>query len=245
MRSSARALAPLAVAVVAAALVGCSTAPTPTPQPSIPPGITAPPPTAPAEPPAPEVESSLPPEIAGVDTSAWQQVPVADVATFRIPPEWSTEEISGGLAVLRADGERQLALTIGAAGETLASLPTGCVDAAGTPVGWRTLGLDRQDVTITGATGVAFGAAALQLGEQWIVSMGLRPAAEAQSPRCPIINAFDSEQGLVSFGSETIVTGSGEGAPWAVGSLADAQAYVGSEEFATIRAILMSLELLP
>ena len=45
MRSPARLLAPLARVVAAAALVGCSATPTPDPQPTIPPGITAPPPT--------------------------------------------------------------------------------------------------------------------------------------------------------------------------------------------------------
>ncbi len=245
MTSPARLLAPLALAIAASALVACSGGtPAPDPQPTIPPGITAPPPTTPATP-TPTVQSSLPAEIAGVDTTDWQQLPpvVGGLATFRIPPEWTTQEISGGVAVLRADGERQLALTIGAAGERPDA--TSCVDGAGTPVGWRTAVLDRQDVEVAGATGVAFGAAALQLGEQWVVSVGLRPAADAQTPRCPILNTFESESGYVSFGSEFMATGSGDGAPWAVASAAAAEEYVATEEYATIRAILMSLELLP
>lgn len=246
MKSPARLLAPMALVVAAAALVGCSGTPAPDgdPQPTIPPGITAPPPTVPATP-TPTVTSALPAEIAGVDTSGWQQIGpvVGDSATFRIPPDWTTQEISGGVAVLRADGERQLALTIGATGERPDA--TSCVDGAGTAVAWRTAVLDRQDVSIAGATGVAFGAAALQLGDQWVVSVGLRPAADAQSPRCPILNAFESDSGYVSFGSELRVTGSGDGAPWAVASAAAAEQYLATPEYATIRAILMSLELLP
>lgn len=248
MKSPARLLAPMALVVAAAALVGCSGTPAPDgdPQPTIPPGITAPPPTVPATPtPTPTVTSALPAEIAGVDTSGWQQIgPVAgDSATFRLPPDWTTQEISGGVAVLRPDGERQLALTIGATGER--PDPTSCVDGSGTAVAWRTAVLDRQDVSIAGTTGVAFGAAALQLGDQWVVSVGLRPAADAQSPRCPILNAFESNSGYVSFGSELRVTGSGDGAPWAVASAAAAEQYLATPEYATIRAILMSLELLP
>ena len=71
------------------------------------------------------------------------------------------------------------------------------------------------------------------------------PAADAQSPRCPILNAFESDSGYVSFGSELRVTGSGDGAPWAVASAAAAEQYLATPEYATIRAILMSLELLP
>lgn len=240
MRSPARLLAPIALAIAASALVACSTGtPAPDPQPSIPPGITAPPPTTPATP-APEVESSLPAEIAGVDTSDWQQIPVpSGAATFRIPADWTVSEAAGGLDVLRADGQRQLGYAEGV------SVGDGtCVDGAGTPVGWRTAVLDRQDVSLEGATGIAFGAAALQLGEQWVVSVGLRPAAEAQTPRCPIVNVIETPAGLISFGSEVTVTGTGAGAPWAVASAAAAQEYLATEEYATIRAIVMSLELL-
>lgn len=240
MTSPTRLLAPIALAIAASVLVGCSgSTPAPDPQPSIPPGITAPPPTTPATP-TPEVESSLPAEIAGVDTSSWQQIPVpSGAATFRIPEGWSVSEASGGLDVLRADGQRQLGYAEGvAAGDGT------CVDGAGTPVGWRTAVLDRQDVSIDGTAGIAFGAAALQLGEQWVVSVGLRPAADAQTPRCPIVNVIETPAGLISFGSEVNATGSGAGAPWAVASVAAAQEYLGTEEYATIRAILMSLELL-
>ncbi len=239
MRSSARVLAPIALAVAVAALVACSATPAPVPQPTIPPGITAPPPTTPATE-APQIESALPAEIAGVDTSGWQQVPVpSGAATFRIPADWSVAEAAGGLDVLRADGERQLGYA-----ERVSGGDGSCVDGSGTPVAWRTAVLDRQDVALDGATGVAFGAAALQLGEQWVVSVGLRPAADAQTPRCPIVNIIETTAGLISFGSEVIVTGSGPGAPWAVESAAAAEQYLASEEYATIRAILMSLELL-
>ncbi|GEK81133.1 hypothetical protein [Agrococcus baldri] len=238
MQSRARASAAVALILAASALVACSTTPEPSPEPSIPPGITAPPPTTPAEP-TPEVESSLPAEIAGVDTSDWQQIAVpSGNATFRIPADWSVSETDGGLDVLRADGQRQLLYR--------ESPDTGegrCLNAEGTAVAWRTANLDRQDVELTGASGIAFGAAAVQLGEQWVVSVGLRPAADAQSPACPIINAFDSDAGTIGFGSEVVVDGAGEASAWQVGSLADGQAYVGEDEFQTIRAILMSLEL--
>lgn len=239
MKSLARGVAPLTLLLAATLLVGCSSSPEPSPEPSIPPGITAPPPTAP---PAPEVESSLPAEIAGVDTSDWQQVAVpGDGATFRIPADWSVREAEGGLDVLRADGQRQLVYR--------ESPDTGegrCLNAEGVPVAWRTAILDRQDVDLAGASGIAFGAAALQLGDQWVVSVGLRPTADAQSPRCPIVNAFDSEAGSIAFGSEVTVAGAGEAAPWQVASLDAARAYVGDDdEFKTIRAILMSLELRP
>lgn len=240
MRIPARALAPLAAATVAAvALVGCT--PSPAPTPTIPPGITAPPPTEPAAE-QPQVDSSLPAEIAGVDTSGWQQIAVpSGSATFRIPPEWSVAEVAGGLDVLRADGQRQLGYA-----ETVSAGDGRCVDGSGTAVAWRTAVLDRQAVEIESASGpVAFGAAALELGGQWVVSIGLRPAADAQTPRCPLVNAFETAAGLVSFGSEVSATGSGPGAPWAVESLAAAQGYLADEEFATIRAIVMSLELLP
>ncbi|MGM1028857.1 MAG: hypothetical protein ACQEWM_03160 [Actinomycetota bacterium] len=238
MRSPARLLAPLALVVTAAALAACSGAPAPDPQPTIPPGITAPPPTMPASP-TPEVESSLPAEIAGVDTSGWQQIAVpSGGATFRIPPEWTVAEAADGLDVVRDDGQRQLGY--------VEDVPEGdgrCVDGEGTPVAWRTAILDRQEVSLEGAPGVAYGAAALQLGEQWIVSVGLRPAADVQSPACPIVNVVTTPNGAISFGSEVNVTGSGDGAPWAVASAAAAEAYVATPEYATIRAILMSLEL--
>jgi hypothetical protein len=239
MTSSARLLAPVALAIAASVLVGCSAAPAPDPQPTIPPGITAPPPTMPATP-SPTVASSLPAEIAGVDTTGWQQIPApSGAATFRIPADWTVAEAAGGLDILRADGERQLGY--------VEDVPAGddrCVDGSGAAVGWRTAVLDRQDVTLTGASGIAFGAAALQLGDQWIVSVGLRPAADAQTPRCPIVNVIDTPNGAISFGSEVTVTGSGPGAPWAVASPAAAEEYLSTPEYATIRAILMSLELL-
>lgn len=244
MTSPARLLAPVALLVAAATLVACSgSTPAPDPQPSIPPGITAPPPTMPATTPtpapAPTIESSLPAEIAGVDTSDWQQVAVpSGGATFRIPPEWTVSEVAGGLEVVR-DGQRQLGYA-----EDVAAGNAGCVDGSGTPVAWRTTLLDRQDVSIEGTTAVAFGAAALQLGEQWIVSVGLRPAADAQTPRCPITNVITTPNGAIGFGSEVEVTGSGQGAPWTVPSAAAAEAYLATPEYATIRAILMSLELL-
>lgn len=239
MTSLPRGIAPVAVLLATAVLVGCSsTTPEPTPEPSIPPGITAPPPTAPPTPTA-EVETALPAEIAGVDTSDWQQIAVpSGSATFRIPSDWSVSETEGGLDLLRADGQRQLGYR--------ESPDTGdgrCVDGAGTAVGWRTEVLDRVDVEQLPG-GVAFGAAGLQLGDQWVVSVGLRPAAEAQTPRCPIVNAFDTGAGSISFGSEVVVTGSGPGAPWAVPSLGDGEAYLADAEYQTIRAILMSLELL-
>jgi hypothetical protein len=240
MKSPARLLAPM-VLVAAITLAGCSVAPAPAPdpQPTIPPGITAPPPTVPATP-TPTITSALPAEIAGVDTSGWQQIPVpSGGATFRIPAEWSVSEVAGGLDVLRADGQRQLGYA-----EDVAAGDGTCVDGSGTAVGWRTAVLDRQDVALTGASGVAFGAAALQLGDQWIVSVGLRPAADAQTPRCPIVNIIQTPNGAISFGSEVIVTGTGPGAPWAVASSAAAEQYLATPEYASIRAILMSLELL-
>lgn len=240
MTFPARLLAPIALAIAASALVACSGGtPAPDPQPSIPPGITAPPPTAPATP-TPTVESSLPAEIAGVDTSDWQQIPVpSGAATFRIPQGWTVSEAAGGLDVVREDGERQLGYA-----EDVTAGDGSCVDGAGAPVAWRTAVLDRQDVALEGTTGTAFGAAALQLGDQWIVSVGLRPAADAQTPRCPIENIITTPNGAISFGSEVNVTGTGPGAPWAVASVAAAQEYLGTPEYATIRAILMSLELL-
>lgn len=239
MTLRARLLAPITVIVAAAALVGCSSTPEPTTGPSIPPGITAPPPTAPATPEV-EIPSELPAEIAGVDTSEWQQIGVpSGTATFRIPADWSVREAEGGVDLLRADGERQLIYR-----EAPDTGNGSCVNAEGTPVAWRTAILDRQDVELAGAPGTAFGAAGLLLGDQWIVSVGLRPAADAQSPRCPIVNAFDSTAGTISFGSETVVTGAGEAAAWQVASLEAGQAYLSDPEFANIRAILMSLELL-
>ena len=239
MQSRVRARALVAVILSATVLAGCSGAPEPSPQPSIPPGITAPPPTTPASPP-PSVASSLPAEIAGVDTSGWQQIAVpSGTATFRIPPEWSVSEVEGGLDLLRGDGQRQLLYREGP--------DTGdgrCLDASGTAVAWRTAVLDRVDVALTGASGVAFGAAAVQLGEQWVVSVGLRPAPEAQSPSCPIVNAFEAAGSVIGFGSEVVVDGAGEASAWQVASLADAEAYLADPEYQTIRAILMSLELL-
>lgn len=239
MKPLARRAAPLSLLLAAVVLVGCTGTPDPDGESTIPPGITAPPPTVPAEP-TPEVDSSLPAEIAGVDTSEWQQIPVpSGSATFRIPADWTVREAdTAGLDLLRADGQRQLLYR--------ESPDTGegrCLNAAGEPVAWRTAILDRQDVELAGADGVAFGAAAVELGGQWIVSVGLRPAGDAQSPSCPIINAFDSGAGTIGFGSEVIVDGGGEAAPWQVESLSAGQEYLGDEEFATIRAILMSLEL--
>ncbi|WP_405218479.1 hypothetical protein [Agrococcus sp. Ld7] len=240
MTLRARLLTPITVVVAAAALLGCSSTPEPTTGPSIPPGITAPPPTAPATPEA-EIPSELPAEIAGVDTTDWQQIGVpSGSATFRIPADWTVREVDGGLDLLRADGQRQLVYR-----EAPDTGDGRCVNADGVPVAWRTAILDSsQDVELAGAPNVAFGAAALQLGEQWIVSVGLRPAGAAQSPSCPIINAFDSAAGTIGFGSEVIVNGAGEASPWQVASLDDGRSYTGDDEYLNIRAILMSLELL-
>lgn len=235
-----RPLVPLVLVGAALALAGCSGSPDPTAGPSIPPGITAPPPTAPAAEAPPEVESSLPAEIAGVDTTGWQQIPVpSGSATFRIPAEWTVAEAPGGLDILAPDGQRQLGYA-----EDPDTGDGTCVDGSGTPVAWRTLGLDRQEVAIEGATGAAFGAAALQLGDQWVFSMGLLPADAAQRPQCPIVNAIETPGGVVSFGSEVVASGSGDGSPWAVPSLDAAQQYVADPEYATLRAVVMSLELL-
>lgn len=227
-----------AAAIVVAALLGACSAADSTPGPQIPPDITAPPPT-PIATPEPTVDSALPAEIAGVDTSDWQQVLVpSGRATFRIPPDWSTSETADGVAVLRADGERQLGYAEGA--------DTGdgrCTDASGTAVAWRTANLDRADVSLAGASDVSYGAAALQLGGQWVVSVGLLPTGQATRPQCPIVNSFEAPGGDISFGSETIARGAGEGAPWAVASQQAATQYLDSEEYRTIRAILMSLEL--
>jgi hypothetical protein len=76
------------------------------------------------------------------------------------------------------------------------------------------------------------------------MSLGLLPAEVAQRPRCPIVNAFQTASGLVSFGSEVIATGSGPGAPWTIASASAAEEYLATEEYATLRAVLMSLELL-
>lgn len=224
-------------ALVVVGVVGCSSGGSQ--QPTLPTGITAPPPT-PVATPEPTVTSTLPAEIAGVDTSGWQQIATpGGTATFRIPPGWSTQPTTGGLAILRPDGERQLAYVEGA--------PTGdgrCLDGSGTAVAWRTAILDRQGVDLAGVAGsVSFGAAAVQLGDQWVVGMGLLPTERAAAPRCPIVHSVEAAGGTVSFGSETIVTGAGDGEPWAVSSVAAAEEYVGSEEFAALRAILMSLEL--
>lgn len=236
MQSRARARAVVAVILAASALVACSSTPDLTTGPSVPPGITAPPPTTPASP-TPEVSSELPAEIAGVDTTDWQQIAVpSGAATFRIPADWSTTETDGGLDLLRPDGQRQLLYR-----ENPDTGEGRCLDASGTAVAWRTSNLDRQDVAQL--PGTAFGAAALQLGEQWIVSVGLRPTADAQSPRCPIVNAFETGGTTIGFGSEVLVDGGGEAAPWQVASVADGEAYLSDPEYATIRAILMSLEL--
>ncbi|SDS21178.1 hypothetical protein [Agrococcus carbonis] len=242
MKPHARAAAPVALLVAAVLLAGCSGAtPDPSTDPSIPPGITAPPPTQPATPTpeAPEVESSLPAEIAGVDTSDWQQIPTpSGAATFRIPADWTTREADGGLDLLRADGQRQLLYR-----ESPDTGDGACRDASGAAVGWRTSLLERSDVSLEGASGIAFGAAAVQLGQQWVMSVGLRPAPDAQTPRCPIVNAFDSAAGTIAFGSEVVVQGAGDASAWQVASFGDAEAYLGDPEYRTIRAILMSLEL--
>ncbi|WP_306232945.1 hypothetical protein [Agrococcus beijingensis] len=241
MRLHARSLASIAMIVSAAALVACAGTPGPA-QPEIPPGITAPPPTTPAQPTeaAPEVVSSLPAEIAGVDTTGWQQIAVpSGAATFRIPPGWSVAPAAGGLDVLRDDGQRQLGYV-----EAPNVGDGACRDASGEAVAWRTLGLDRQDVALEGAPGLAFGSAGLQLGGQWVMTMGLRPAEAAQRPQCPIVHAVDTPAGTISFGTEVVAQGAGAGAPWAIDSLADAEAYLADPEYATLRAILMSLELL-
>lgn len=240
MTLRARLLAPITVIVAAAALVGCSATPEPTTGPSIPPGITAPPPTTPAAPET-EITSELPAEIAGVDTTDWQQTGVpSGSATFRIPADWTVREVDGGLDLLRADGQRQLVYR-----EAPDTGDGRCLNAAGEPVAWRTAILDSaEDVELSEVPGIAFGAAAVQLGEQWVVSVGLRPAADAQSPSCPIINAFNATTGTIGFGSEVIVDGAGEASPWQVASLDAGRAYTDADEYRIIRAILMSLELL-
>lgn len=245
---SARALQAAAAAVVTVlALAGCSgSSEPPASEEPYPTSFTAPPPT-PVGSPTPEpidVESALPAVIAGVDTSGWQQVAPVDEAspTFRIPPDWTTQPIPGGLAVLRADGQQQVQLTTVPAAQ--AQVGDGrCLDASGTAVAWSTSRFDLQPVSIAGATDVAFGAAAVELGGTWVMSVGLLPASAAQTPRCPIVHGFPVGDAFVSFGSEPIVQGAGPGAAWVVDSLEAAQAYVGTPEFATIRAVLMSLEM--
>ena len=246
MLRPARALAALTLGATLA-LVGCAGAsPEPSPSEPYPTEFTAPPPTpvGEPEPEAVEVDSALPAEIAGIDTSGWQQVAPVDgtSATFRIPADWTTQPIADGLAVLRPDGQQQLQLTIVPAA-TAPQSDGRCLDASGAAVAWSTNQLDVQPVTIAGAADVAYGAAALQLGGTWIVSVGLLPSAAAQSPTCPIVHGFQAGDSVVSFGSEATVQGAGAGSAWVVGSLGDAQAYVGTSEYAVIRAIAMSFEI--
>ncbi|MFC7432166.1 MULTISPECIES: hypothetical protein [unclassified Agrococcus] len=246
-RSTRTLAAAVAAAVAGLALAGCAgSSETPASDEPFPTSYTAPPPT-PVGSPTPEpvaVESALPAVIAGVDTTGWQQVAPVDAQspTFRIPPDWTTQPIPAGLAVLRGDGQQQLQLTVVPTAQ--AQVGDGrCLDASGAAVAWSTSRLDLQPVTVTGATDVAFGAAAVELGGTWVMSVGLLPAEAAQTPRCPVVHGFGAGDAFVSFGSEPIVQGAGPGAAWVVDSLEAAQAYVGTPEYATIRAVLMSLEL--
>ncbi|MCH1884081.1 hypothetical protein [Agrococcus sp. ARC_14] len=81
--------------------------------------------------------------------------------------------------------------------------------------------------------------------------MGITDAERLREPiGCPFYfivggPAADGELGgILTFGSEAQVTGIGDADVWIVDSLDDANAYIETDEYATLQQILLSLEYL-
>lgn len=220
-------------------------------------------PTPPATDPGPSVAShSSPPSAQPTATQAagpmadWQVVrPESGRTQFRIPAGWSAdmtfEEVYGepvdGVIIRRPDGQQQLRFSqaIGDVGGICAvEGPDGIsrpVQPAGELLDTAPIlpALDDEEV--------AFGAVAVERDDgTWTFGMGITAAERLQEPLgCPfyfVIGGPGELGGILSFGTESQLTGTGEGSVWVVDSLDDARAYLETEEYATLKQILVSLE---
>lgn len=234
-------LLPGALLVAVALLSGCAA-----------PGAPVPAPTSPsaseASTPGPSIG-----ELEPVDpTAEWQTVrPGSGRTQFRIPADWtadvSFQEIDGdavdGVVIRRPDGQQQLGLSQapGDVGGICEAIPAGVL------LDSEPLSLGSEHQWMSG--GPAFGAVAVQLGDgRWVFGMGITGEERLREPlSCPfyfITGGPGELGGILSFGTESQLTGTGAGSVWVVDSLDDARAYLETEEYATLKQILLSLEYL-
>lgn len=243
-------------ALTLAALVMTACAPAADePAPSAEPTYSAPPPTPVAVTPVPAPTQAVDP---GMDVSGWQVFQTPTGATFRVPPGWTVQDLGAAdgwttnVAVFRGDGEQQLvyldgsgpldgACPIDASGEQIA-LETEVFEALSLPL---PVAIDPASTFSDAQQQAAYGAFAHVRPEGGLIfSMGITQFGSAEAPVCPHRNAIrNATLGTVVFGSEPVALGLGAGSVWVVSSMDAARAYLQTDEYRTIRAILLTLQL--
>ncbi|MGY3127866.1 hypothetical protein ACVWW9_001365 [Agrococcus sp. UYP33] len=240
-----------AVLALGALLAGCaapatepSAAPTATDAPAATPTATAAP-TASADP-----------------MADWQLIqPESGRAQFRIPADWSADvtfaeqdgEPIDGVTVRRPDGQPQLTFSQ-APGDVGGICTVEGSDGVSTPMLPDSELLDTAPLALgdgsADAEAVAFGAVAVELEDgRWIFGMGITAEEWLQEPLgCPFYfittgPAPEGEPGgIMTFATESQLSGMGDAAIWIVDSIEDARAYLETEEYATLKQILLSFE---
>ncbi|MGM1028859.1 MAG: hypothetical protein ACQEWM_03170 [Actinomycetota bacterium] len=178
----------------------------------------------------------------------WQLIqPQSGRTQFRIPADWSADvtfaEVDGepadGVVVRRPDGQAQLRFS-----QVPGDVGGSCGERPQSEV------LDMQSLSLDADEPTAFGAVAAELQDgRWIFGMGVTAERQLQEPLgCPFyfITGGPAEavepSGLLTFATESQLSGTGDAAVWIVDSLDDARAYLETEEYATLKQILLSLE---
>lgn len=194
--------------------------------------------------------------------AGWQLIqPESGRTQFRIPADWSAdvsfEELDGepvdGVVVRRPDGQPLLRFSQ-APGDVGGSCTVEGSDGLSTFAPREGVLLDEVPIVL-GTQGspledLAVGAVAVELDDgSWLFGMGITAEARLQEPLgCPFSfvaggpAASDELGGLLAFGTQPQLAVEPDGAIWVVESLDAAWAYVETDEYATLKSILRSLE---
>lgn len=226
-----------------ALLAGCA-------QPAAEPSVAPSPASTASETPTPTGSPTPSASVATDPMADWQLIqPESGRTQFRIPADWTAdvalEELDGEpvdtVVVRRPDGQVQLRFS-----QAPGDVGGGCPTPPPSEL------LDMEPLSLDGEASepVAFGAVAIELDDgRWVFAMGITGEAQLSEPlTCPFyfVTGGPAEPGgfggLLAFGTESQVTGTGDAAVWVVDSLDDARAYAESEEYATLKQILLSLE---
>lgn len=239
-----RRAAPLLVMILA--LVGCAAveaeAPSPVPTSSLPQSA------APASTPAAPTEGPVEDDMAG-----WQTIRLESGRTqFQIPRDWSAEiryeemdsDPVDAATVHRPDGQQQLVFShapgdVGGICEPSAELLETAPTALVNPV-------------TSSQSEPTFAAVAVELEDgRWSFGMGITEASSLEEPLgCPFRFMVggpgepEGPGGILHFGTETELGPVGGDPLWIVESREAATDYLETEEYATLRQILLSLEYL-
>lgn len=255
----ARRCATAAVLALAGLLAGCAA---PTSVPSVAPTASAAPTAAPTPSPAAAASPTAAPAATADPMAGWQLIqPESGRTQFRIPADWSAdvsfEEFDGepgdGVVVRRPDGQPLLRFSQ-APGDVGGLCTVEGSDGISTPAPPDGVLLDREPIVLdtqgSPLEDLAVGAVAVALDDgRWIFGMGITEEARLQEPLgCPFYfvaggpAAAGALGGLLSFGTQSQLAVEPDGAIWVVESLEAARAYAETDEYATLKRILLSLE---